>query len=142
MKNMKKKILIVDDEGMIRELVQCILEKAGYECRTSQNGKEALDIIAGGFDPDLVITDVIMPILDGVGLAHQLRNKNMDVPILFVSGDLGSHNLGDLQEFSSHLLPKPFVPVTLTHMVGYVLSVQPQQVKPAETHDKVQTVPV
>jgi CheY-like chemotaxis protein len=131
-----KKILVVDDEELIRELAQCILEKAGYECQTAEDGKEALAIISNGFVPDLVLTDVNMPILNGLGLAYQLQLQKIQVPIVFMSGDLRSHNLGELHKFSSHLLEKPFKGETLVDMVRYVLS---QLIKPIVVWGKVQT---
>jgi CheY-like chemotaxis protein len=116
-----KKILIVDDEGLFLELAQHILEQAGHECRTAGNGNEALGVIANGFMPDLVVTDVNMPILNGLGLAHQLRAKGINVPIIFTTGGLGHINLVQLQEFSIHLLNKPFRSEDLKTMVEYAI---------------------
>ena len=118
---MKEKILIVDDEDLLRELADTVLSKKGYERKTASNGQEALVLIEDGFKPDLVITDMIMPVLNGLGLANQLRLKEITVPIIFVSGDLGSYTLTDLQQFSHYFLGKPFEILSLINIVAEVL---------------------
>jgi len=67
------KILAVDDEEAILELLKYNLEKAGYEVRTALNGEMALDI-AKRFRPNLVLLDIMMPKMDGVEACRQLRN--------------------------------------------------------------------
>ncbi len=66
------KVLVVDDEKDILELLQYNLEKEGFEVRTCQNGKKAIDI-AMQFNPDLIILDIMMPNQDGVETCRQLR---------------------------------------------------------------------
>ena len=107
---MKNKILVVDDESAIRELLLLALVQNGYEVTTAKHGQYALLVIdKGEFIPDIVLTDVGMPVLDGVGLAHQLRTRNIGTEIIFMSGgDLGSHTESELKEYSPYLLFKPF----------------------------------
>ncbi|MBS1543359.1 MAG: response regulator transcription factor [Bacteroidetes bacterium] len=66
------KVLVVDDEEAILELLKYNLEKEGYEVRTAQNGQVAVDI-AKKFKPDLVLLDIMMPVMDGVEACRQLR---------------------------------------------------------------------
>lgn len=66
------KVLVVDDEEPILELLKYNLEKEGYEVRTAGNGQIAVDI-ARKFKPDLVLLDIMMPVMDGVEACRQLR---------------------------------------------------------------------
>jgi DNA-binding response OmpR family regulator len=82
------KILVVDDEGIIRELMTYVLKKKGFITETARDGKEALDKIA--LDrPDIVILDIVMPGMDGLEVYKRLR-KNPDtehIPIIFLSAE-------------------------------------------------------
>lgn len=66
------KVLIVEDERSLLELLALLIEELGYEVLTAGNGKEALQIIENE-DPALVISDVMMPIMDGYSLVKQIR---------------------------------------------------------------------
>lgn len=70
----KSKILLVDDEQDILDLVQYNLEKEGFEVATSDNGKKAIDI-ATKFHPDLILLDVMMPEMDGMETCMQIREN-------------------------------------------------------------------
>ena len=67
------KVLVVDDEELILELLKYNLEKGGYEVKTAQDGARAVDI-AKKFLPDLVLLDIMMPKMDGVETCRQLRD--------------------------------------------------------------------
>ena len=82
----KVRILVVDDEEAIRGTVSSLLEEEGYEVTAVSSGEEALARF--GDDPfPLVITDILMPRLDGYALVHRLRSnpKTADIPIIFLS---------------------------------------------------------
>jgi CheY-like chemotaxis protein len=76
--NGKRRILVVDDDAAVRTLVQTVLERAGYDVTTARNGCEAIDLIAHS-DYDLVLLDVVMPKLDGIGVVDELRKNNLGV---------------------------------------------------------------
>ena len=80
------KILIVDDDPDIAELLQYNLSKEGYEVQQAENGKEAL-IVAAKFKPDIILMDVMMPVLDGIAACRQLREMPdfRDTYILFLT---------------------------------------------------------
>ncbi|MFH0762929.1 MAG: response regulator [Candidatus Omnitrophota bacterium] len=84
---MKKKILLVDDEEEIRELIKQRLLRYNYEVLTASNGREAL-VICGLQRPDLVLMDIVMPEMDGYLACEQLRmNKDTkDLPVIFLTG--------------------------------------------------------
>lgn len=78
-----KKILLVEDNDVNRELVREILESRDFEVLEAQNGLEALHMISK-FSPDLVLLDIQMPVLDGISAIKQLRRKPQyaDLPVL------------------------------------------------------------
>ncbi len=73
MEHSNTKILIVDDELDILEIISYNLQKEGFQVSTAQNGKEAIEL-AEGSPPDLILLDIMMPEIDGVELCRQLRN--------------------------------------------------------------------
>lgn len=74
----KRRILVVDDEASIRTLVKTVLERAGYDVTTARDGHEAIALLAAS-DYDVVLLDVIMPHLSGLGVVDELRRKNTAV---------------------------------------------------------------
>ncbi|MBC3542015.1 response regulator transcription factor [Rufibacter sediminis] len=82
----KYKILVVDDDPDIVELLQYNLEKEGYEVAHAQNGQLALDV-ARKFTPDIILLDVMMPVMDGIAACRQFREnpKFKDTHILFLT---------------------------------------------------------
>jgi CheY-like chemotaxis protein len=79
------RILIIDDDPQIRLMLKELLEREGYGVRAASNGFEALD----QFDqekPDLVITDVVMPDMDGLELMVRLRKQQPDLKVIAISG--------------------------------------------------------
>ena len=85
-KQKKTKILIVDDEFGIRELLSDFLETAGYDVKAAKSGEEAL-LTANKFLPNLVMLDIILPDLDGVSVYEEIRKKEnlSNVPVVFFS---------------------------------------------------------
>jgi two-component system, OmpR family, response regulator RpaB len=74
----KRRILVVDDEASIRTLARTVLERAGYEVTTARDGLEAIALLALS-DYDLVLLDVMMPNLNGLGVVDELRKNNVAV---------------------------------------------------------------
>jgi PAS domain S-box-containing protein len=81
------RILIVNDDRKVLELLMELLETEGYEVAAAANGAEAFDL-ALSFEPDTVISDVVMPVVDGLELCRRLKNdqRTSNTPILLVSG--------------------------------------------------------
>ncbi|MBF6449699.1 MULTISPECIES: response regulator transcription factor [Nocardia] len=78
------RVLVVDDEPMIVELLSVSLRYQGFEVATAANGAEGLDR-AKQFRPDALIVDVMMPGMDGFGLLRRLRADGIDAPVLFLT---------------------------------------------------------
>jgi hypothetical protein len=117
-------ILVVDDEPMALKLVQSILEKRGFEVLISASPIEALEIFqAEGHRIELLISDIVMPEMDGTKLANRLVALNPDLPVLFMSGFVTEHEVeqaGDISQFA--FVRKPFRPATLVQAVQKMLT--------------------
>jgi len=79
-------VLIVDDEPAVRQFVRRVLNEAGYRTSVAGGGDEALKIVAESGAPDLLLTDVHMPDMDGGTLAAKLRATSVDLKVLYLTG--------------------------------------------------------
>ena len=80
----REKILVVDDEEAIREVVSTLLDSQGYKCTVCPNGVIALEAF-GNDSFDLVLSDIVMPEMDGIRLLSELRAEDPDVPVIMVT---------------------------------------------------------
>ncbi len=116
------RILVVDDEPMVRVTLEAALEVHGYDIITAEDGGQALGLLSSERPVDLIITDIWMPQMTGVELARQVAAAGMQTPVLFLSGftdeELVSRRL--LSE-GSEFLKKPFVVADLVERVDALL---------------------
>jgi YesN/AraC family two-component response regulator len=82
---LKRTVLIVDDEATIRTYLQLVLRREGFETVEATNGVEALEVMRR-FKVDILISDVQMPKMDGIGLANAVRAEFPDTPLILISG--------------------------------------------------------
>jgi CheY-like chemotaxis protein len=82
-----KKILVVDDEADVRDLIKAGLNKTKYTIQTAASGMEALDICKTD-KPDLILLDIAMPMMDGYQVCEKLKQdrETSDIPVLFLTG--------------------------------------------------------
>jgi DNA-binding NtrC family response regulator len=78
----KGRILVVNDEEPFREIVACMLTSAGYQCRTASDGLEALAALDSGKEFELLLTNLMMPNLDGIGLLERTKDNFPDMPVV------------------------------------------------------------
>jgi two-component system cell cycle sensor histidine kinase/response regulator CckA len=115
-----ERVLLVEDEPIVRKFVSGALARLGYRVIATENPAEATKV--PGADYDLVITDVVMPGMDGTELARTLRRNRPELPILFVSGySQGIAWGGALAEPRTGMLSKPFTPSELAGAVRKLL---------------------
>lgn len=101
------KVLLAEDDAMLRMLTQRMLEKSGAQVAVCNNGKEALDVFEKG-QFDLVITDLMMPELDGIGLTRAIKASGSAIPIIGVTAAVvGEETDIMLREGVSACIPKP-----------------------------------
>ena len=121
-------ILVVDDESEVREFARDILVAGGYEVLEARDGEDALQVAEAHTAPiHLLLTDVVMPRLNGVELAGQLTRRRPDTKVLYMSGFavLGAQLeqlSGPTLEPGDLILPKPFTAEALTMRVHDVLA--------------------
>lgn len=101
-------VLLVEDEAMVRTVAERALSRQGYTVLTASNGEEALEIVARGDEIDLLITDVVMPIMDGPTMVREARLTRPDLPILFMSGYAEEQLRRSIDFENVSFLPKPF----------------------------------
>ncbi len=119
----KRKILIVDDDQDILEVIGLILESEGYEVELMSSGQEIFEHITK-FSPDLIILDVMLGNMDGREICNNIKNTpdTLHIPIIMISA---SHNLAEFVKKNCRpddFLAKPFDIVNLIHKVELKLS--------------------
>jgi CheY-like chemotaxis protein len=108
-RKMKKTILAIDDDPAILGLMLNILTIQGYEVKTARNGIEALKMI-DSTQYDLIISDINMPVMDGIEFYRKLVNKSpsMKERIIFVTGNVKPNTEKFIRETGARWFPKPF----------------------------------
>jgi len=109
-------ILLVDDEENYRELIAKVLTKAGYEVLQAADGMGALSLLERS-NVDLVISDILMPVLNGYALVARLREKWPDMPVILTTGFLSPDAAKSMMKGSVDFIPKPINAETLLDMV-------------------------
>lgn len=118
---MKVSILIVEDDPALNEAYEMILQTAGYQTSTAHNGQEALDIIEKeGLSPDIILLDLRMPVLDGVGFLKKFHPPSHPNTTVVVFSNYDAH--GDIDEaykLGAHryILKARAAPKELLHLV-------------------------
>ena len=129
MPHTKATILLVEDEELLRAGVQEVLEIQGYKVITAPDGEQALACLAAQ-TIDLIITDLVMPKMDGVDFVKQLREVKPDLPVIVVSGStrniMQRYGIDSIQVPGANAsLPKPFKSVDLIEQVRQLLASRP-----------------
>jgi two-component system cell cycle sensor histidine kinase/response regulator CckA len=111
---MSECVLVVDDEPMIRSFAARVLREEGFGVYEATDGVEALELIRAGIaDLDVVLSDIVMPRMNGVQLLQSLSTLRPDLPVLLMSG-YGTNQLEELGIASPcGVLGKPFSPEVL-----------------------------
>jgi CheY-like chemotaxis protein len=129
---MPAKVLIVDDDPSIADLLPLILSPAGYQCSVAYDGFDALHR-AAEFHPDLIISDVMMPGMNGIELAKTIVDLYPDCHVLLFSGSADTHLLGTLHAggHTFPLLAKPVLPRELLAAIAQLLEAPPSAALPS-----------
>jgi DNA-binding response OmpR family regulator len=113
-----KKILVVDDDKDIREIIMMVLESAGFEVSGLDNGKEVVDTVEQ-LRPDVVLLDVQLGDRDGREICRELKGQpaTQAIPVIIISANHGWHALREKQCEADDFLAKPF---DITELVEHV----------------------
>ena len=122
-----KRILLVDDQRDIRSIVGLALGKiGGFQVKVCESGEEAL-ANADAFAPDLLLLDLSMPVLDGVGTLRALRARGLAAPAIFFTARLKPEDVGRYRELGVlGVIPKPFDPLKLGAQLRELWEKRPQ----------------
>ncbi len=108
-------VLLVEDEDAVRRVAARVLTAHGYEVLEAASGEEAVQLIEQDIRVDLLLTDVVMPGMDGRRVAEAIRARQPDIKVLFASGYSEDVMLQkELVESEARILHKPFTVETLT----------------------------
>lgn len=125
-KDSQSNILVVEDDQALNDAYKAILSSVGYNVETSFNGQEALDLLAGGsFVPDVILLDLRMPVLDGVGFLREYRPKQHPETTVVVFSNYDSHK--DIDEayelgVDRYVLKARAAPKDLLHLIEGILT--------------------
>jgi two-component system, OmpR family, response regulator MprA len=101
--------MVVDDERAVRESLRRALELEGYEIELAEDGSEALDLLAGGAQPDALVLDVLMPGVDGLEVCKRLRRSGNQLPVLMLTARAEVENrVAGLDAGADDYVTKPF----------------------------------
>jgi CheY-like chemotaxis protein len=108
----KKKILVVEDEFGLQEIFRDVFLMEGYDVRIAVNGDSGFQVYCE-FEPDLIITDVVMPKMSGLELIRKIRDTNSQVKVIYISGFFGINRLKwkldeEILKYGYPTLSKPF----------------------------------
>jgi len=106
------RVLLVEDEDTVRAVAERALVRQGYEVTTASDGEEGLETLVRTYDEggkfDLVVSDVVMPTMDGPAMAREIRARRPELPFLFMSGYAEETLRREIDIPNMHFLPKPF----------------------------------
>jgi CheY-like chemotaxis protein len=111
----KRKVLVADDERVIADTLAMILNQSGFDARAVYSGEKAVEL-APGFEPDMLISDVIMADLNGIDTAIKIRDLLPRIKILLFSGQAATADLLEKARAQGHefeILAKPVHPQDL-----------------------------
>ena len=115
------RVLVVDDEQMLTDLLSMALKMEGWEVKTAASGFQALQS-AREFEPDAMVLDIMMPDLDGMAVLQRLRQSGDDVPVLFLTAkDAVNDRVAGLTAGGDDYVTKPFGLEELAARVAAVL---------------------
>lgn len=115
------RILVADDEDRIRKLISDFLSREGYEVIEASDGGQALNMALGTDKPDVIILDVMMPVMDGWSVLSELR-RTTDIPVILLTAkSTESDQLGGFRLGADDYVTKPFSPSLLVARVQALL---------------------
>ena len=122
---MAQNILVVEDDRLNRELLSKVLRQEGYQVLEACDGDIALKILQV-LPCDLVITDFLMPVLNGIEFVDQLRSLQPQMPVIFITGYLSAISDKKIVDEVAEILAKPFEPNVLRSSVRRLLDSTPR----------------
>ncbi|BAI98117.1 hybrid sensor histidine kinase/response regulator [Sphingobium indicum] len=120
-------VLLVEDEDMVRAVAERALSRQGYKVLTANDGEQGLEVLAGDEKIDLLISDVVMPNMDGPSMVARARATHPDLPVLFMSGYAEEQLRKSIDIANVAFLPKPFSVSQLAEAARDALAMRPAE---------------
>lgn len=121
---MYKNILVAEDEPVVRNMYNEVLNMFGYNPILTENGLQAYNQYKSQ-NIDLVLTDIVMPEMDGLSLIKKIREEDQNIPILVASGEIGNDKIFQLQNLNvNEILRKPIRMSKLLERINSYLHVE------------------
>lgn len=119
--NSQATILVVDDILMNIKYMKILLSKSGYKVLTAKNGLDALKLIENN-KPDLILLDLLMPIMNGFEVLKELSKQNSEIPVVVVSAEISDSDVDKLKELGARdLIKKPVSPGFLLTKIDKII---------------------
>ncbi|TCD48568.1 response regulator [Chlorobium sp. N1] len=118
-----KTILLVEDEPHTKRLISYLLSTNGFKVLLTENGKEALEVCSEN-TPDLILSDVMMPVMDGLELRRRVLQEDRlkDIPFVFLSARAQTHEIINAEKLKpSAYITKPVEPDEITSIINNIL---------------------
>lgn len=115
------RLLLVEDEDMVRAVAERALSRAGYQITACPGGEEGLAALTADAEFDIVVSDVVMPGMDGPAMVREIRKQRPDIPVLFMSGYAEESLRKDIDIPNMHFIAKPFSVAAISDKVGAVM---------------------
>lgn len=120
--NQAQQILLVDDDPLVRSVIQDFLHQLGHEVVTAEDGRQAIDLFQR-MQPSicLLITDIHMPVMDGVSLIREVRQLDARLPIAVITGYADEPMLHSIRQHKTAVFKKPVRFSTLESLLNQLL---------------------
>lgn len=118
----KRRILVVDDEAPVRDLLVRVLQTAGHLVVGAGSGAEALELAAQQTELDLLVTDLVMRGMNGIELASRLTKERPGLPVLITSSYTPGQMGHDELQFRADFIEKPWAPQEIVERVNRILA--------------------
>lgn len=125
-----QKILVAEDDVTTRKIIDIIIEKMGHIAINSSNGKNAYEVLTSNKDISLVITDIMMPEMDGRQLVKVIRGNSQlkDIPIVMISAVVGVKEIAELLKNGvTWFLPKPIRKEELKELIDRAFELKAEE---------------
>lgn len=130
------KLLLIEDDINLCYILKSSLEEliGDYEVTTASNGEEGLQILASNYIPDIIVSDIDMPVLNGLDMVKHIRKSNTEIPIVFATAKKTSNDVtAGYDSGVDNYIKKPFLPEELNAHIKALLRIKNNQIiKPKE----------
>ena len=115
-------VLVIDDSYVNRQLMKSILDTKIKEITEAGDGIEALEILESGNLPDMIILDLMMPVMDGIETLMRIRKLGLDIPIIVITADIeGSNRIKCMELGVAGFINKPIYGAQVVKMINGVM---------------------